>query len=60
MNTGRWRVGVDLSDCVPIFQEEVLKCDVVIMVVFRVVKAIVAKNHELCRHQHHLGNKRVT
>ena len=50
MNTGRWRVGVDLSDCVPIFQEEVLKCDVVIMVVFGMVKAIVSKNHELRRH----------
>ena len=41
--TGRWRVGVDLSNCVPILEEEVLEGDVVIMIVFGVVEPVVAK-----------------
>ena len=41
--TGRWRVGVDLSNCVPILEEEVLEGDVVIMIVFGVVEPEISK-----------------
>lgn len=41
--TGRWRVGVDLSNCVPILEEEVLEGDVVIVIVFGVVEPEISK-----------------
>ena len=60
IHTSGRRVSVDLSDRVPILEEEVLEGDVVVVIIFSVVEPVVAKYYQLCRYEHDLGNNQDT